>query len=302
MSSILEFSNVVGAYRLGIPVVNGVSFSLSGGEVVGLLGPNGSGKTTLMRLAIGLLHPHEGAVRVFGMSPTQDPVAVKRRVGFVAEEQVLPPGASVGDLIDFHRYLFRTWDVQLEGEILERFSLARDDRILSLSKGQARAAALLCAVCHRPELLLLDEPAAGLDPAARREFLEVSIQLLNREGTTILFSSHYMNDVERIGGRVVVLDDGKVRLDSALDRLREDFCIALVPVQSVPDPQALTHIPGCLRARLAFGEWHIVFQGPPEAVERRLQKSLERNGIRCARVPLEDLFVELVGRPRVESP
>jgi ABC-2 type transport system ATP-binding protein len=83
-------------------------------------------------------------------------------------------------------------------------------------------------VCHRPELLLLDEPAAGLDPVARRDFLEVSIQLLNRAGTSILFSSHYMNDVERIGGRVAVMDDGKVRLDSDLDQ-REDFCVALIP-------------------------------------------------------------------------
>ncbi len=91
--------------------------------------------------------------------------------------------------------------------------------------------ALLCAVCHRPELLILDEPAAGLDPAVLREFLEVALQLLNREKTTVCFSSHYMDDVERIGARVVLLDKGLVRLDSRLDDLREDYCLAVVPGQ-----------------------------------------------------------------------
>ena len=110
----------------------------------------------------------------------------------------------------------------LERQLLDRFGLASGSKIKQLSKGQARQVALLCAVCHRPELLILDEPAGGLDPAARREFLETSIQLLNREGTAILFSSHHMADVERIGGRVVLLDEGKVRLDQRSTRLRED--------------------------------------------------------------------------------
>jgi len=139
---------------------------------------------------MGLLSTHGGSVRVFGVSPFDDPVAVKRRVGFVSEEQVLPPRSTIAELIAFHRYLFGRWDDALERQLLDRFALSPSSRIYRLSKGQARQAALLCAVCHRPELLLLDEPAGGLDPVARREFLETSIQLLNREGTAILFSSH----------------------------------------------------------------------------------------------------------------
>lgn len=223
MSGILEFDSVVREYKRGIPVLDGVSFSLAEGEVVGLLGRNGAGKTTLIQIAMGLLYPQGGFVRVFGLSPTKDPVAVKKRIGYVAEDQVLPARSSIAELIAFHQYLFDRWDEELERQILERFGLARTSKIGSLSKGQARAVALLCAVCHRPELLILDEPAAGLDPAARREFLEVAIRFLNREGATILFSSHYMNDVERIGGRVVMLDGGKVRIDSDLDRLREKY-------------------------------------------------------------------------------
>lgn len=202
MNPILEFDNITRAYKKGVPVLNGVSFTMNEGEVVGLLGRNGAGKTTLIRIAMGLLYPQEGSVRVFGISPTEDPVAVKQRIGYVSEDQILPPGSTVAELIDFHRYLFPRWDNGLEHELLDRFGLSTTAKIKRLSKGEARQVALLCAICHRPDLLLLDEPGGGLDPAARREFLEASIQLLNREGSAILFSSHHMSDVERLGGRV----------------------------------------------------------------------------------------------------
>ena len=172
MNPVLEFRNVSRCFTQGVPVLDGVSFSMAEGEVVGLLGRNGAGKTTLINIAMGLLYPQGGAVRVFGISPTEDPVAVKRRVGYVSEDQILPPRSSIAELIAFHRYLFHRWDEALQRQLLERFGLSPSSKIHRLSKGQARQVALLCAVCHRPELLLLDEPAGGLDPVARREFLE----------------------------------------------------------------------------------------------------------------------------------
>jgi ABC-2 type transport system ATP-binding protein len=301
MTPILEFRDIVRSFKRGVPVLNGVTFSLEAGEVAVLLGRNGAGKTTLIRIAMGMLFPHGGSVRVFGASPTEDPVAIKRRIGYVAEDQVLPPGSSIAELIALHRYLFPRWDGALESQLLERFALSPAARIKHLSKGQARQVALLCAVCHRPELLLLDEPAGGLDPAARREFLETSIQLLNREGTAILFSSHHMNDVERLGGRVVLLDEGRVRLDEDLDRLREGTCVALVPRDSAPDAAVLERVAGCLRVRPVFDDWHAVFRGDPDAVQAGLVAALGVNGIRCARVPLEELFIEMVGGNRGEA-
>ena len=300
MTPILEFRNIVRSFKRGVPVLNGVTFSLEAGEVAALLGRNGAGKTTLIRIAMGMLFPHGGSVRVFGASPTEDPVAIKRRIGYVAEDQVLPPGSSIAELIALHRYLFPRWDGALESQLLERFALSPAARIKHLSKGQARQVALLCAVCHRPELLLLDEPAGGLDPAARREFLETAIQLLNREGTAILFSSHHMNDVERLGGRVALLDEGKGRLDEDLDRLREGVCVALVPRVSAPDAAILERTAGCLRVRPVFDDWHAVFRGDPDAVQAGLVDALGVNGIRCARVPLEELFIEMVGGNRGE--
>lgn len=295
MSAILEFENVARSYVRNIPVLNGVTFSIGEGEVVGLLGRNGSGKTTLIYTAMGLLAPQGGSVRVFGLSPTDHAVAVKKRVGYVAEDQALPTNSSIEELVAFHRYLFRRWDEGLERQILDRFRLDRNIKISKLSKGQSRAVALLLAICHSPELLILDEPAAGLDPAARRDFLEVAIQFLNRAGATILFSSHYMNDIERLGSRVVFLDEGKVYLDSEVDRLREEYCVALIPRASVPDGETLTQIPGYLRARARLGDWHAVFEGRPEAVSQRLAQSLGSDGIRCERMTLEEFFIELMG-------
>jgi len=298
MNSVLDFRNIVRSYKRGEPVLKGVTFAVAEGEVVGLVGRNGAGKTTLIHIAMGMLSPQGGAVRVFGLSPIEQPVEVKRRIGFVSEDQALPPNSRLSELIAFHRYLFPSWDEALERQLLDRFGIPTRKRIGHLSKGQARQAALLCAVCHRPELLILDEPAGGLDPAARREFLETSIQLLNREGTAILFSSHHMTDLERIGGRVVMLDQGVVRLDRELDSLRENMSIAMIPRAATPDSAAIERVPGCLRVRHVFDDWHAVLEGSPEEACERLQAALSVNGIRCVRAPLEELFIELVGGER----
>jgi ABC-2 type transport system ATP-binding protein len=295
MTAVMEFDHVARAYVRGAPVLKEVTFSVAEGEVVGLLGRNGSGKTTLIYIAMGLLYPQTGSVRVFGLSPTQNAVEVKKRIGYVAEDQVLPVSSTIAEMIAFHRYLFGRWDEALERQILDRFKLKPNNKIAKLSKGQSRAVALMLAICHTPDLLILDEPAAGLDPAARRDFLEVAIQFLNRAGATILYSSHYMNDIERMGSRVVMLDGGKVYLDSSVDRLREEYCLALVPIEYVPDVNRLEQLPGCLRTRGHYGNWHTVFAGNPETVKTLLAQSLETNSIRCERLTLEELFVELMG-------
>jgi len=295
MNPVLEFAHVSRSYQAGVPVLDDITFSVQQGEVTGLIGRNGAGKTTLIRIAMGMLYPQGGSVRLFGLSPTEDPVAVKRRVGYVAEDQVLPPGSTVEELIEFHRFLFPHWDAALERNLLDRFSLPPSAKINRLSKGQAREVALLCAVCHRPELLILDEPAGGLDPAARREFLETSIQLLNREGSAILFSSHHMADVERIGGRVVLLDGAKILLDRDMAELNERVCLTVIPQSEFPDPAELRRLPGCLRVREVRDTWHVVIEGLPGQIPSLLPG---RRPVQCTTLPLEELFIELVGGDR----
>lgn len=301
MTAILEFRDVARSFARGSRVLDGVTFAMAEGEVVGLLGRNGAGKTTLINIAMGLLHPHAGSVRAFGISPIEDPVAVKRRIGYVSEDQILPPGMTIPELAAIHRRLFPSWDAALEKQLLERFGLAGNTtKVGKLSKGQARQVALLCAVCHRPELLILDEPAGGLDPAARREFLETSIQLLNREGSAILFSSHQTDDMERLASRALILEGGRLLVDSGMDEIREDHCVVIMPQNVGVDDRMLREQPGCVRVRSVYDAWHAVFRGSPETVRRQLHGALGPVDIQCMRLPLEELFIELVGNARGE--
>ena len=293
--SVLAFEGVHRAYERGADVLAGVDFSISKGEVVGLLGKNGAGKTTLIRIAMGMLEPQRGSVRVFGLDPRAEPLEVKRRVGYVSEDQILPPFLTVAEVVDTHRGLFPTWDDEMYGELANRFELSPRTRIRDLSKGQARQVALLCAVSHRPELLILDEPAGGLDPAARREFLETSIKLLNEEGTTILFSSHYMQDIERMAGRVVMLHGGTVLIDDALDALREAHTLAVIPREDSVTTERVRAVEGCLGVRERSDGLHAVFASGPDDACARLASELGASGATCRSIALEDMFIELVG-------
>lgn len=293
--NVVDFDNIHRAYQAGQDVLDGISFSIAPGEVVGLLGKNGAGKTTLIRIAMGLIETQQGSARVFGLDPRNDAVEVKRRVGYVSEDQILPSHLTVTRVIDFHRQLFPGWDDAMAVELLERFHLPPRSKIKTLSKGQARQVALVCAVAHRPELLILDEPAGGLDPAARREFLETSIQLLNEEGSTILFSSHHMSDVERVAGRVVVLNEGRVLLDSQLDELRESYCLALVPHGADGTRDRVRQAEAFIGGRDRTEAFHAIFRLSPERCLACLEHELGIQGARCTRVPLEEMFIELVG-------
>jgi ABC-2 type transport system ATP-binding protein len=198
-------------------------------------------------------------------------------------------------VIALHRRLYPSWDDVLAAELSARFGLSPRQRIGALSKGQARQVALLCAAAHRPELLLLDEPAGGLDPLMRREFLQAAIELLDEGGTTILFSSHYLFDVERLAERVVMLHEGRVLLDSPLDDLRERYALAQVPQREGVTRETLLALSGCLALRKRAGAWHALFALDTEHAEALLQEELGAVGARCRTVGLEELYIELLG-------
>ena len=293
--SVLEFRNIHRSYGHGQEVLSGATFSVDKGQVVGLLGRNGAGKTTLIHIAMGMLRAQSGSVRVLGLDPEKDSVAMKRRVGFVSEDQILPPAMRVKQVIGLHRDLYPDWDAELEGQLRQRFNFSDRARVKALSKGQARQLALLCAVAHRPELLILDEPAGGLDPAARREFLETSIDLLSEGGTSILFSSHYMSDVERMADRIVLLHDRDVLIDAELDTLRESYAVAVMPAEAGLQIGAISASAACLRIRERQGTLRGVFRGSAEETRSLLERDLDVQGASVAQVPLEELFVELLG-------
>ena len=292
---VLEFNDVHRGYGRD-DVLAGLNLQVNQGEVIGLLGQNGAGKTTLIRLVMGMLAPQKGAVKVFGEDPRRDPVATRKRIGFVAEDQELPPFLKVRDVIAMYRGLYAGWDEAFASDLMRRYDLPPARKIKDLSRGQARQVALLCAVSHRPELLILDEPAGGLDPAARRQFLETSIRLLNETGTTILFSSHYMGDVERMASRLIMIHERQKWIDSDLDTIREGYSHALIPTEAGVTAETLLGLPGCLCARPHGGIFHAVFERDPDSCGRELEERLAVGPVQCRPLGLEEMFIELAGR------
>lgn len=292
--TVLELKQITRSYEKGILVLQDVDLSIQAGEVVGLLGENGSGKTTLIKIALGLLHPQVGSVRVFGMDPTLHPVETKKRIGYVSETQALPTQLRIKDVLSMHQELFDDWDTNIVRDLLDRFEFTGKERIGKLSKGQARRVAVICAIAHRPELLLLDEPAGGFDPAARREFLEVALQFLANEGSAILFSSHQMDDVERIASRICMLRKGRKIIDQDLDSLQENATLVTIPTINRKELEVVRSVRGCLSARITDGELRGIVMGTHAEVNALLLPRLKQAAPRLSALSLEDLFIELV--------
>ena len=198
-----------------------VSLSLSRGGVYGLIGANGAGKTTLIKHVLGLLRAESGSVRVFGLDPVADPVAVLSRIGYLSEENDLPGWMRVDELIRYSRAFYPAWDDAYAEELRRAFALDPTAKVKNLSKGQRARAGLLIALAYRPELLVLDEPSSGLDPIVRRDILGAVIRTIADEGRTVLFSSHLLEEVEQVADHVTMISQGRILLSGPLAAIRE---------------------------------------------------------------------------------
>lgn len=198
-----------------------VTLTLPRGGVYGLVGANGAGKTTLIKHILGLLRAETGAVRVFGRDPVADPVGVLSRIGYLSEDHDLPVWMRVDELMRYSRAFYPAWDQAYAEELRRSFGLDPSARIQNLSKGQKARAGLLVALAHRPELLLLDEPSSGLDPVVRRDILEAIMRTIADEGRTVLFSSHLLDEVERVADHVTMINHGRIVLSGPLDAIKQ---------------------------------------------------------------------------------
>src|SRR5216110_1187888 len=201
--------------------LDSVTMSLPRGAVYGLVGANGAGKTTLIKHILGLLRAESGSVRVFGLDPVADPVAVLSRIGYLSEENDLPGWMGVDELIRYSRAFYPAWDDAYAEELRKTFALDPAAKIKTLSKGQKARAGLLIALAHRPELLVLDEPSSGLDPIVRRDILGAVIRTIAHEGRTVLFSSHLLEEVEEVADHVTMIARGRIVLSAPLADIKE---------------------------------------------------------------------------------
>jgi ABC-2 type transport system ATP-binding protein len=215
------------------------------GSVTALVGPNGAGKTTLLQLAVGLLNPSAGDVRVLGRSPQDEAGELLPRIGFVAQEHPLHKGFTIGETLRLGRELNPSWDDAVARERIQRLDLPLKQKVGKLSGGQQAQVALTLALAKRPELLLLDEPVASLDPLARREFLNTVMEAVTETGMTVLLSSHIVADLERVCDHLVILSEAHAQLAGAIDEILATHRLLTGPRC---DPATVAHVHQVIRA------------------------------------------------------
>lgn len=233
--------------------LNDVTLAVSRGCVFGLVGENGAGKSTLIKHLLGLWRAEAGRVEVFGLDPVSEPTAVLGRVGYLSEQPDLPGWMRVAELLRYTQAFYPRWDTTYAEQLTQQFGLDVDVRIKTLSKGQRARLGLIAAEAHRPDLLILDEPSSGLDPIVRRDILEAIIRTVADEGRTVIFSSHLLEEVERVSDHLAMLHHGALRFCGPLASIREQHRrISLLFEQ--PQAQAPT-VAGAIRVDGAGREW-----------------------------------------------
>jgi len=221
--SIIETKNLKKEYD-GKAAVAGLDLAVERGSIHGFLGRNGAGKTTTIKILLGLTHPTSGEARVFGLRPEErkEGVLIRQRIGFVSEDKGLYDYVKVGQMIAFTRSFFPNWDRKLEQRLIELFELPLKRSVKKLSKGMRTKLALLLALPRRAELLVLDEPTEGLDPAITEDVLQLLVGMA-AGGTTIFFSSHQLSEVEQIADHISIIEGGRMVVNGVLDELKENY-------------------------------------------------------------------------------
>jgi ABC-2 type transport system ATP-binding protein len=224
--STIELRGVVKSFGEKV-VLTGLDLSVRRGSVLGLLGTNGSGKTTLIKCALGLIRPQSGEARLLGEPAWTLSAEAKSRIGYVPQIINLYPWMKVHQLIDYTAAFYPNWNHDLVARLIKDLDIPAEDRVGPLSVGQLQKVAILLALGHDPDLLILDEPAASLDPLARRQFLQLIIDLAEPGKRTVLFSTHITSDLERIADRVAILKSGRIAWHGLLDELKEQTHVSL---------------------------------------------------------------------------
>ena len=276
-----QLSKRFGGDRLAL---DGVSLSIPTGSVTGLLGRNAAGKSTLIQCAVGLLKPTSGSATILGQSAWSLDGDAKSRLGYVPQSIALHAWMRVRQLLDYTAAFYPRWNDALVRDLLRDWDVPAEQRIKTLSPGTLQKLSIILALAHEPELLILDEPAAALDPAARRQFLAALLDVASDSRRTILFSTHITSDLERVADRVALLSAGRLTFDGGLDELKDTVKRLHVTAQN---PLAADFdIPGRLRRQIAGHEALVSVR----LTSPQLLESLERE--HAARVQVEDLSLE----------
>jgi ABC-2 type transport system ATP-binding protein len=276
----------------------GLDMQVPLGSVYALLGRNGAGKSTLIQLALGLLEPSGGQIRVLGLDPVRNGVELKRRIGYIPEHLPMYEWLTVDETLRMVAALYPTWSREEEDRLLARFRIPRSKKIRELSRGNRALLALVLAMSHNPELVLLDECTSGMDPVFRREFDRCVIEALHGTGRSVLFASHQIRELERICDWVGIISEGKILLQMPVDDLKASVKMLRVilgggSVEDLP-------LDGVVERRRAGREWLITVRGYAPGAERRVMAAGSQV-VEVIDLDLEDIFVALLSGEALET-
>jgi len=268
-----------------------IDLKIPRGCVCGFVGRNGSGKTTAIKLLLGFLKPTAGSSRLLGCDSQDLTPAIRQRIGYVAEGHRLIRWMTVAEIAKFQSaFLSQQWDSKFFWDMIDYFGLSKKQKIKHLSNGQRAQVSLALTLAPNPELLIMDDPTLGLDAAIRRQFLEGMIELIMRQGRTILFSSHILGDIERVADKIVVIDKGVIRADCSLEQFRTAIKkVKFVFGQTLPET---IDIEGLLHFRHSDKELEMILVDTADEKIAEWAKSSGATDYQAINMNLEDQFIE----------
>ncbi len=286
----LELANLCKNFD-AVQVLKGITASVQAGEVIGLLGLNGAGKTTLLETALGFSLPSSGSASIFGQNSIAMDGLTKARVGFVPQRDELLEGMKGDSYLALIAEFYPSWNHGLVARLASEWAVPLDTRINKLSVGQRQKLSIISALGHEPDLIILDEPVASLDPVARRQFLKELVDIASSQTRTILFSTHIVSDLERVASRVWLMQAGNLRIDASMDDLKENFVRIQLPAgQLLPAAIAKNSV---LHSRTDSRGVSIVLLKDWDAYSSRGLASALGKDTQIETLSLEDLFLEL---------
>jgi ABC-2 type transport system ATP-binding protein len=274
--------------------VDGLTFRVPRGSVFAFIGRNGAGKTTTIRMLLGLLEPTRGSARILGHDSATLPPAARARIGYMAEGHPVYRWMRVGEYARYHSGFYPRWHPDLFAAVIDHFAIDPRTKAGQLSHGQRAGLHLALTLAIEPEVLMLDDPATGLDPAARRSLLEAMVYFTRSRERTIFFSTHLLDDVERVADHVAVLDYSVLRACCDVETFRERVRRLLARFAAQP-PRALPPIPGLLQTSCADNEVSLLVANPNGRTHRLLE-SLGAVAVEEQSVGLEEALIAYVGR------
>jgi len=280
-------------------VVNSLDLRVPQGSVYGLLGRNGSGKSTTLKMLLGFVRPDRGSAHLLGEEISSLAPATRARIAYIAEGHPFLRWMTIGEAVRFTRSFYSHWNGELLDQILDHFALPRRAKIRRLSNGQRAQVSLALAVAPDPELLILDDPTLGLDTVVRRDFLESLIQIIQRDGRTILISSHILADVERVADRIGILVDGVLRVDCPTDYFK--LSLRKVVLEFATEPPPFPACDGLVSTWRVGNRLEVVIVGYGPRHEQLIE-SLDASNVEVLELNLEDAFIEYTRGPRRSLP